>query len=304
MTQESGRHKSTNYLPYILIAVGVLILVGNLGPGIGGLFGMLGSLFSLWPIALIAVGVDLLTAGKYRIMVIGAAVVIGLLFLFVPRFGGGLSGAGVAQDVRVPLDGASTVEVSLDMGLAELRLGSSANLADAISGVITPSRAESLDQDSSRRGSTLEVELRSRNARGPFNVGFFGGFRGGEWNLDLTERVPIDLEIDAGVGSSRLDLRNVRLTGFDLDAGVGSIDATLPGGNYDGRIDGGVGSITIRLPRDAAARINVDSGLGGVSTDGAFQRSGDGYTTANYDGAGVRLTVNAGVGSVRIETVP
>src|SRR5690606_36826881 len=102
-------------------------------------------------------------------------------------------------------------------GLAELRLGSSANLADAISGVITPSRAESLDQDSSRRGSTLEVELRSRNARGPFNVGFFGGFRGGEWNLDLTERVPIDLEIDAGVGSSRLDLRNVRLTGFDLD---------------------------------------------------------------------------------------
>lgn len=304
MTQGTGKPSTTNYLPYILIAAGVFILIGNLGPGRDGLFGLIGSLLGLWPIALIAVGVDLLTAGRYRTIVIGAAVVIALVFLFVPGAGGGLSAAGDAEDVRIPLEGAAAVEVSIDMGLADLTLGSTAAMSDAVSGVVNPARGERFDQDSSRRGSTLEVELRSRNARGPFNVGFISSFGGGEWNLDLTERVPVELEIDGGVGSARLDLRNVRLAGFELDAGVGSIDATLPGGNFEGSIDGGVGNITIRLPRGTPARVAIDSGIGGVNVDGSFERSGDVYTTANFAGSGIRLSVNVGVGSVRIETVP
>lgn len=305
MTQESGKPKGNNYLPYILIVVGVLILIGNLGPGFGSLFTAFGSLLNLWPIAVIALGVDLLTAGKYRTMVIGAAIVIALVFLFaVPNQGGRVAGAGDPQDVRIALDGATSVDVTIDMGVAELTLGSDSTTTDAVSGVVRPSRAERFEQDSSRRGSTLEIELRSRNAGGPFNFGFFGATNGGNWDLNLTERVPIDLEIDAGVGSSQLDLRNVRLAGFELDAGVGSVEATLPGGNYTGSIDGGVGTITVRLPRGAPARIEVDTGLGGVSTSGDFQRSGDAYTTANYDGTGVRLAISAGVGQVRIETVP
>lgn len=306
MTQESRKPKSTNYLPYVLIVVGALILIGNLGPGFGGIFTALASLLSLWPIALIAVGVDMITSGKFRTLVIGAAVVIALIAVFVPGVGGGfgVGGRGEPQDVGIALDGASTVDVSLDMGLAELNLGSNPSASDAVSGVVTPSRAETFEQSSSRRGSTLVVDLRSRGTRGFFNFGIGGGVTGGDWDLELTERVPINLDIDAGVGSSDLDLRNVRLTGFSLDAGVGGIKATLPGGTYDGRIDGGVGSITIRLPRGTPARIDIDTGLGGVSTDSAFSRSGDVYTTANFEGTGVRLTVNAGVGEVRIETVP
>jgi hypothetical protein len=304
MTQQPGTPKNTNYLPYILIVVGVLILIGNLGPGFGSVFRSIGSLLNLWPIALIAVGVDLITAGKYRTIVIGAAVVIALVLLFVPSMGGRMAGAGERQDVSIPLEGASAVDVSIDMGVARLTLGSSSTLADAVSGVVQPSGGERFEMDSSRRGSTLEVELRSRMTRGSFNLNVFGAMDGGTWDLDLTERVPIDLEIDAGIGTSELDLRNVLLSGFDLDAGVGSVEATLPGGDYAGSIDGGVGSITLRLPRGAPARIEVDTGLGGVSTGGDFQRSGDVYTTANYDGNGVRLSINAGVGQVRIETVP
>jgi hypothetical protein len=305
MTQQPGTPKSTNYLPYILIVVGVLILVGNLGPGFGSVFTALGSLLNLWPIALIAVGVDLLTAGKYRTIVIGAAVVIGLVYLFaVPGMGGRLAGAGERQDVNIPLDGAASVDVAIDMGVARLMLGSSSTAADAVSGVVQPARGERFGMNTSRRGSTLQVELDSRNASRPFNIGFFGGVDGGTWDLDLTERVPIDLEIDAGVGSSELDLRNVLLSGFDLDAGVGSVSATLPSGDYSGSIDGGVGSITLRLPRGTPARIEIETGLGGVNAGSEFQRSGDVYTTANYDGDGVRLSISAGVGQVRIETVP
>lgn len=304
MTQESGSPKRSNYLPYVLIVVGVLILVGNLGPGFGSVFRTLGSVLNLWPIALIAVGVDLMTSGKYRAIVIAVAVMAALVFLFAgPRLGGTMAGLGDPQDVRIALDGATSAEVSLDLGVANLELRSSPAAGAAVSGVVTPSRNERFEQDSSRNGSTLEVELRSRSARGPFNFGFFGGVGGGTWDLDLAQSVPVGLEIDTGVGESNLDLRNVRLTRFDLDAGVGSVDVTLPGGIYQASIDGGVGSITVRLPQGVAARIDVDTGLGGVSADDSFQRQGDVYTTAGFVGTGVRLSISAGVGQVRIETV-
>lgn len=303
MTQESGSPKRINYLPYVLIVVGALILIGNLGPGFGGLFRAIASLLNLWPLALIAVGVDLLTAGKYRAIVIGAAVVIALVALFAPaRFGGSMTGAGEPQDVRVALDGATNAEVTLDLGVADLTLGSSPLTGEAISGVVTPARGERFELETSRRGATLDVELTSRRARGFLNFGVPGTIAGGSWDLVLSQSVPIDLDIDAGVGQSNLDLREVRLTRFELDAGVGAIDVTLPGGEYQGSIDGGVGGITIRLPRGAPARIVVDTGVGGISADADFQRQGDVFTTANYTGGGVRLAVSVGVGHVRIET--
>jgi len=303
MTQATGKPQR-NYLPYILIIIGVLILLGNLGSGFDSVFRALGSLLNLWPFALIAVGVDLLTGGKYRAIVIAAAVVVALVFLFAsPRFGGAMAGAGAPQDVRIALEDASSVEVLLDLGIADLTLGSRPMAGEAIGGVVTPSRAERFEQQWSRRGATLDVDLRSRSSRGPFNFGFFGVGEGGTWDLRLSENVPIDLEIDAGVGRSRLDLRRVRLTGFDLDAGVGAVDATLPGGDYQASIEGGVGAITIRLPEGTPARVEVDTGIGGVSTDANFQRDGDVFTTPDFAGTGVRLEIDAGVGQVRIETV-
>lgn len=304
MTQDTGRPKRNNFLPYVLIVVGAVILIGNLGPGLGAVLRAAAAVVSLWPIALIAVGVDLLTAGKYRAIVVGAAVVVALVLLFAPaRFGGTMTGAGVAQDVRVALGGATNAEVSLDLGVADLTLGSSPLVGELISGVVTPSRGERFELETSRRGSTLDAELKSVRDRGSFNFGLPAAVDGGSWDLVLSQSVPIDLDIDAGVGQSNLDLRNVRLTGFEIDAGVGGIEATLPGGDYQGSIEGGVGSITVRLPQGTAARIVVDTGLGGVSADANFQRDGDVFTTANYTGSGVRLAISAGVGHVRIETV-
>lgn len=303
MTQGSGKPTGTNYLPYVLIGIGAVILIGNLGGGFDPLIRFFGSILSLWPIVLIAIGVDMITSGRYRLIVVGAAVAVGLVLTFAPgSLGGVMSRVGERQDVTIALESASRLDLDIDLGVARLVLGSSPGMTQAVSGTVQPSRGERFEQQFQRRGATLDVELRSRNAGGPFGVGFIGGTGGGTWDLRLTERVPIDLDIDAGVGGSELDLRGLQLAAFDLDAGVGSVEVTLPGGDYQASIDGGVGSITIRLPAGAPARIDVDTGLGGVSADAAFQRSGDVYTTANYDGSGVRLAVSAGVGQVRIET--
>jgi len=303
MTQESGKPKRTNYLPHILIGIGVVILLGNITGGFTALRNVFLGVLSLWPIVLIAVGVDLLTSGKHRAIVAAAAVVVGLVMLFAPPGMGGMRGSGDPQDVRFALEGASRAEVSIDLGVADLTLGSRTVTGDVVTGTVIPSRGERFEASSRRSGQTLEVDLRSRNARGWFGFGMGGGVGGGIWDLTLSERVPIRLEIDSGVGESRLDLRGLQLTGFELDAGVGNVDLVLPDGNYTARIDGGVGTITLRLPQGIAAMVRVDTGLGGVDADGGYQRSGDTYTTTTYAGSGLRVDISAGVGQVRLETL-
>ena len=303
MTQESRKPNRSNYLPYILIAIGALILLGNITGGFGTLRNVFLGILGLWPIVLIAVGADLLTAGKYRPIIAAAAVVVGLVLLFAPAGMGGMRGSAEPHDVRIGLQGADRAEVSLDLGVTQLTLASSPSVFEVVAGTVTPSRSERFEQSSERRGDVLEVDLRSRNSRGWFGFGFGGGFGGGSWDLMLSERVPIDLDVDSGVGESFLDLRGVRLTAFDLDAGVGSVVVVLPEGNYAASIDGGVGSVTLRLPQGIAAMVRVDTGLGGVNADGGYVRSGDTYTTPNYAGSGLRVNISAGVGQVRLETV-
>lgn len=301
MSDDRGPNRS---LPLILIGLGVLVLLFNLG-WLRGIFGNLFALLQLWPIALIAVGADLVTKGRYRLIIVVAAIVVGLLLLFVwqrPGSGAG-AGAGEAQQVEVALGAARAISLELDTGVADLRLDSAPGGFGALTGSITSGRRENVDVDWRERGDTLEIEVRSRQGRGPFGFLNWGGDLGGGWDLTLAEGVPVDIDIDVGVGDVELDLGRVNLRSVEVDAGVGETTVTLPEAAFEARVDGGVGNITLLLPAGLPVRIDVDSGLGGVDVDDSFVRDGDSYTSANYSGGGARISIDAGVGRVRVDTI-
>lgn len=294
-------------VPYILIAVGLVLLLANFGwfrDGLGSIF----SLLRLWPVALIAVGADLITRGRYRLIIIAAAVVVGLLLLTVWQRPGSAFSVGETRVVEVPLDGASRIDLEIESGVAALRLDSSAG-GPALGGEITPVRAEVIDLDSRVSGGTLVVRVRSRSERGPFGwLDFVGGpgNTGGTWDLAVREGVPLELEVDSGVGNVELDLGRLDLRRLELDAGVGAVTLALPASEFDAVINGGVGAVRLSVPRDAAVRIDVDTGIGDVDIDGAFERDGDSYTTAAYRqaGGGARIAIDVGVGEVTVDAVP
>ena len=307
MTDEPGGGDRGRTLPYVLIGIGLLLLLTNLG-WFGDIFGSLFSLLRLWPVALIAVGADMVTRGRYRLIVIAAAVVVGLLVLASWQRPGSRLATGETQIVDIALDGADSIDLEVDSGVAELRLDSATSGA-ALSGEITPVRAEIVDIESSVSGGTLEILVRSRSERGPFGwLDFVGGpgNAGGSWDLTMREGVPVDLEVDSGVGSVELDLGSIDLRRLELDAGVGSTRVELPATEFDASINGGVGSVRLLVPRDAAVRIDVDTGLGDVDIDGSFERDGDSYTTAAYrdQGGGARIAIDVGIGEVTVDTVP
>lgn len=309
MTDQSSeaRHgkrgnRSGGWWPVALIVVGVLILAGNLGLGLGPLWRFLGNALQLWPVALVAIGLDMLTRGRYRLLV--ASVAVGLVVV-VAAYGGFGRTAGPPVTVEQAVAGARSARVTLGVGASAVTLGAAPNATAAIWGTVRPTRNEHVEQKAAKRGDVLDFSLRSRTTGWPFfNV--FGGGSGGSWNLTLNEDLPTDLVIDGGVGSLTLDLERADLTGLDLDAGVGMITITLPrAGGFTGTVDGGVGGTTILVPADLAVVIEVDTGVGAVNVEAGFEKSGNTYRSpaARTAGADVaRLRVDVGVGSLTIRS--
>lgn len=304
MSNSESRRGNQVVLPILLILAGVLVLAGNLG---WLAWGSIWDLVNLWPVILIAVGVDLLTAGRYRWIVAAVTIVVLALGMTgrVPFLGTGPGTAAETHVVQIPVDGAERAEISLRVGVSELEVSALSGGDALVSGEVRTAEGETFTQDVQRRGGTADVELVSEH-RGIGNIGG-GGNRG--WDLAIARGIPTDLTISTGVGRSQLDLRDIVLTGLRVDAGVGEMVATLPlptEGSYQASFDTGVGATTVRVPEDAAVRIAIDTGLGGVTARGGFDAlGGDVYQTSGYANADERIEIriDGGVGAITIERV-
>ncbi len=86
------------------------------------------------------------------------------------------------------------------------------------------------------------------------------------WDIGLSQHVPLDLNIHAGVGVAKLDLSSLQLKRLKIDNGVGETQLTLPvmPDIYNVDVNGGVGETTINVPEGAAVRMHVNGGIGSI----------------------------------------
>jgi hypothetical protein len=123
------------------------------------------------------------------------------------------------------------------------------------------------------------------------------------WTLGLSPRVPIDLELDGGSGRAEVDLREVELEALGLDVASGAVDLYLPRGEYKTWVDGGLGSLNLWVPEGAGVRIVVDDGSGSLRLGDRFrlvegERDGDGvWETEDLEQADYVLSIRLDVGS-------
>jgi len=302
MDRAPGRRQ---LVPYLLIAAGALILLSNAGWfDFGGFMAFLVSLVQLWPVALIAVGVDLLTQGRYRLWVVSGALVAAAGLL---AFQGGLGWSGSArladaQQVAVPLGLAAQASLVIDVEVGSLSLDTAAVGGLVIGGTVRPARGERLEQSAETRAGVTAVRLRG------YTDGFLSRIwrQGGEWDLSLSRGMPVQLDISGGVGEIDVDLRAAHLLGLSLDSGVGSVLLVLPeDGDYTARINSGVGAVTVRIPEGAPVRVTVSSGLGGADVSGLRSVQDNVYVSPNYVfDQGAEIYVSGGVGRVSVQSVP
>jgi predicted membrane protein len=106
-----------------------------------------------------------------------------------------------------------------------------------------------------------------------------------------------------GAGQSDLRVDGLNLTNLEVNMGAGELhlDLTEQKSNLRADIEGGVGSATIRLPRDVGVRVEASGGLGSINAHG-LQRDGDAYVNAAYGKtpASIDLTIEGGVGEINL----
>jgi hypothetical protein len=261
-------NRSSIFWGFILILIGVLFLLANLG------ILAIDVWLVFWPLVVIAFGFWMLAG----------------VFL----------GRGMQEGERavVPLDGAAGGRIILTHGGGRLFVGGNAEPGSLLSGIF----GGGVDYWTRRVDGDLEVDMKIKT-RG-FTVFWWPG-DALEWRVNLNSEVPLSLLVKTGASESHLELADLQVKDLKLETGASSCTITLPGnaGYTRARIESGVASVKVFVPQSAAARIHVSSGLSDVKVDRRrFTSMGNVYQSAEYETSSnkIDLEVETGVGSVSI----
>jgi len=192
----------------------------------------------------------------------------------------------------VALDRSEFVRANLRMGAGELRIRGGAS--ELMEGEFSYDRMR-MHPEVHYNSGLLTVEEPS---------GFHSGRGPNRWDLAFNNEKPLDLEINFGAGSGRLNLASLSLRRVDIHMGVGHLEIDLrgePKEDYSLSLNGGIGDATVYLPEHAGVVADVKGGIGGIDARGLSGWRGR-YVNAAYGHAKttVRLDIRGGIGAIHL----
>ncbi|HET9345209.1 MAG TPA: DUF5668 domain-containing protein [Candidatus Limnocylindrales bacterium] len=283
------------------------------------------SIWQLWPVLLIAIGLSIILSGRTGSWVGGvvASVLLGAMAASAIQTGiVPFVGCGGGDDNGTPFETqtgqlASSAEVDITFSCGELEVATGSGAGWTLEGTSDEGRAPDV------RTTDGGVEIES-SERGGFPFGGDGGRQ--HWNLTLPTEPELSVGVTLNAGSGRLELESARLAGvnFTVNAGslsldmrgveaadrfngtvnAGSIVTWLPELALDGSLTVNAGSLVICAPENVGLRL--ETGDNPISSND-FDRAGlvevdGGWETPDYDSAQVRteLNVTANAGSISL----
>lgn len=292
--------------PTILIGLGILLLLSNLGMLQWSVWD---TAWKLWPILLIAAGLDVLIGRRSAIgsclsTLIVLALIAGAISMFAMPgwFGaGGLGSEIIGQGVSQSLEGARYGDVTIRPAAASLRVAGGATEGKLLEGSAAVGPGEAAAGSSRMANDVLYYSLTSRDAR-PY-IGWPGGDR--TWDLRLTDQAQLALRVGMGAGQATLDLRGLKLSSVVVEIGAGQAIVMPPAsGRVQVRASVAVGEVVIRMPRGTAFRVSSRVALGTSRLPNGTSNFGtSSLTSPGFDAAQDRIEVDAScaVGSVVIQ---
>jgi len=278
--------------PILLIGAGVFFLLNNFGPRVWISWTQI---IQLWPILLIAAGIDLVFKGEsIWFMIVG-------VFLTLMLIGGSVwivrEGFQVSADYTEIREGFSAdvekMELELSLGAGELILGSDTPHGVLVFGSITPDKHTA---QISTKGSKILYQLEQQES------GFYP--HTARWELDLTDDLAADLDVQNGVGEVILSLESLNLSALNLDQGVGRLVVHLPEMESDQvLIKQAIGIIRVQIPANLQVAVDAQNGLSKVDFPSDFELE-DGYYVspgASKSNADLVIVVEQALGLINFQ---
>ena len=205
------------------------------------------------------------------------------------------------ESESLELKGAKKVRAELKIVVGELRIsGGAKKLLEADFIYNVPSFKPQVKYEVQGDEGVLTVRQPETSRSG-------GSGARNEWNLTLNDKVPLDLRVECGVGTSNFELGSLSLENLDIQTGVGDTTVELLGDwkkDLHASIKGGVGKATLRLPGNVGVHVESEKGIGSVSARG-LKKEGNTYTNEAYGKSKVTMNiqVQAGIGEIQLEQV-
>jgi hypothetical protein len=308
MTDESGkRRRSSPTGAIVLIVIGVILLMAHFVPNMDPW-----PLFArYWPLILIFVGlgglIDYLWASAHReqqprsLGVMTALLILTLLFL-VALWRHPATRQENHMSRQLDAQGAQSVRTHIEMPAGTLFISSGAtDLFDGDFEYSGTSTVPEVTYNVAGGHGDLDVSAKNSNVH-------FAGPSDDTWDLRLNAAMPTELKVEMGAGTGNLRLNDLNLSGLEVNLGVGTLNLDLDGEwkqSFHGDIQGGVGTATVKLPKDVGVRVHAEGGIGSVNAHG-LKRDGGEYVNEALGKSPVTLDLNVhgGVGTINLDEEP
>ena len=289
--------------PLVLLGFGTILLLGNLHYLEFSGFTLL---LKLWPIILVAIGLDVILGHRGSIwnnlfrVLLGLLLVGGIVWLAAlsPFFSMGMRSVPFEQS----LDNAKAADLRFAEAVGEMYLRGGADEDLLVSGSAGMPKEMDLSPkytapQNGRSSLTLEgngvVIVPISSATSP-------------WNFEMNSEIPIDLKAELGIGEMEVDLSKTQVTEVETEMGIGQTVLTLPSGvDMDVVASGAIGELVIRIPRGAEVSIKTDQGIVGLDYPETYEKDHDiiRSTQADKDANEISIDVDLAIGSIRIEEI-
>jgi len=287
------RRQRSLFGPMLLISIGVIFLLNNLGLIEWSIWDVL---LRFWPVLLIAAGLDLILGPRSAW---GSALAMLLVLAII---GGGIVLIGdpnpaseAAEQISIEGEGVEQVRLRLDPAIGYIRLGPGhQDQRDLLQGRLSAGRGEQIEQRQTGSDSQPEIVIRTRSwTMLPFLV---SSFERAAWDLELKPGTEVDLVVDLGVGKAEVDLRRLLPEEARVDVGLGEAWVALPEHGGVVTVDVGIGQLTVELPANVGVHILADTGIGTTVIPPDFIRRDGGYYSPGYEGAAEKIDLKLDIG--------
>lgn len=205
------------------------------------------------------------------------------------------SGPPKTEHVSLELGKAEMARVELRMKVGELKVsGGSTQLIEGDLQYLDPEKPV-VRTDSSSFRTTVYVDQPMRGHTSSRGDKY-------SWDLRLNPVVPLDLQLDFGVGEGKLNLGDLNLRTLDVHMGVGQLNVDLrgtPKHDYTLTVHGGIGQATILFPSGVGIVADAKGGIGAVKAEGLEKDNGR-YTNSAFGHSKVtiRANITGGIGEI------
>jgi hypothetical protein len=260
-------------------------------------------IFSLWPVALIAIGIELLFK-KSRLAFIAIlspllffAVILGTAFLYESDFGE-IYRFGRTYHLTQDADSSFTqLDATIRLYSGDIQLSSGTD--KLVSAELEYLRKRPLvvsKQDVSDQSYTLRITDRdSRWFRRDLGRRWFRrSYQEKRWEISLTDRIPVSLNLYVRKGEANLDFSELKLHELDLEAKDSEVDLKIGSQTEDAtaKIISRGSEVAISVPEDLGLRIINRTKFSFSSFSWfALEEKEDGYQTPDFEQAARKLTL-------------